>query len=253
MAYKDFADILANDVKPSALEVTQNLWVVISERSTLELPHEDDIRKRGRGSSPALRMPLEILGEVFQHLVPGYLDTYTKTIVDSLCLVCKCWNDAARLSNQLWAHVSVHVTNGFVEIVSLEKIVAWLSRAGDIPRFLDIFLRDADDSDDDSANPDLYFLQPPRATMSPSFESTFPLWELLARGPPLYHLFFSFSNPSCFKGIFKSLCSPEARQSTACPWDQIQSVTFLLPGEPDWDDDEVFFYFQQPPRISHPS
>ncbi|KAJ2921603.1 hypothetical protein H1R20_g15490, partial [Candolleomyces eurysporus] len=233
MPSEDFAYRRTSNAEPGAIEVIDNLEAVISQLSILDL--EEGIQNQGTVSSTVLHLPVEILGEIFQHIVPGYLDINTKSTLANLCLVCKYWNCAARLTHRLWGRVSV--TDDFVQHVSFSKIEAWLIRAKDAPRSLKIFSRDY-------RGPTFQDSQ-----ITQWLQPTTPLWQLLTQGPPLHHLSFSLSNPRCFESIVKSLNSSEAQKLTHRPWDSIRSLSLTF--SVDWNDGAAFIFKNLPRSVTH--
>lgn len=86
--------------------------------------------------APIRRVPFEILGEIFLRIPTSQLrpGNHQKSVC-KLSLVCKRWRDAARLTPRLWSHIWLNAEN---PKLVFEAISAWTSRAGSIPKEIEI-------------------------------------------------------------------------------------------------------------------
>lgn len=148
----DMDHLLETNVIPTALERTSLLCHMTDlERQRQELQHQiESIDKRlslvQSALSPIRQVPLEILGEIFTHVVedpetPGTLlhsELDRREAVVNLGLVCKSWREAALLTRELWAFIesgSTQLSKDF-EQHDIDRILGWLERAGNAPKSL---------------------------------------------------------------------------------------------------------------------
>ncbi|KAJ3545330.1 hypothetical protein NMY22_g2481 [Coprinellus aureogranulatus] len=83
--------------------------------------------------SPLRRMPLDILGEIFSHILGSGEQSLQKVV--SLCLVCKAWRDAAYATHRLWSHIEIDTSRAPNEWKRVER---WISRSGATPKSLSV-------------------------------------------------------------------------------------------------------------------
>ncbi|KAJ3530071.1 hypothetical protein NMY22_g8730 [Coprinellus aureogranulatus] len=103
---------------------------IASARSHLQQLEEQERRRRAI-LSPLRRVPCEILGEIFTLCLNDASTTRDSEELLALCLVCKKWCDAARLTRGLWTGLEIEYPGAEV---SLEKIKTWYSRAGSLAK-----------------------------------------------------------------------------------------------------------------------
>ncbi|KAJ2932333.1 hypothetical protein H1R20_g4758, partial [Candolleomyces eurysporus] len=96
---------------------------------------EEDLRMHRAVLSSVRKMPIDILGEIFHYVLPYVLDDKGRQQLIDLCLVCKCWRDAAHAMRQLWSGVSIPMDGG---LLSTKKAVLWFQRSGASRKTLEV-------------------------------------------------------------------------------------------------------------------
>jgi hypothetical protein len=79
------------------------------------------------------RLPVEILGRIFEILLDVMLPSECRLALAPLCLVCKAWCDAAYSTHSLWTRLEISADIG---AESYEKAGHWLERSGSLPKAL---------------------------------------------------------------------------------------------------------------------
>lgn len=155
---------MATSIPPSYHSLTTTNAVPTSHEATVVQQQVEDLERQHRQLSELLahtqsriqevtnqlgllkpvlssirRLPLEILGEIFLRVIPTSKmrpSSYQKALT-KLTLVCKSWRDAAYLTPRLWCNLWVRAD---APSLSFEYLKAWTSRAGRIPKNLEISL-----------------------------------------------------------------------------------------------------------------
>ncbi|KAF5311653.1 hypothetical protein D9611_009536 [Ephemerocybe angulata] len=92
--------------------------------------------------SASRKVPFEVLGEIFELLLPDVLDDADRKTLIDLTLVCKNWREAALQKHRLWSGISLELARGEEKEIPVfycgDKITSWLGRAGGAPKALKI-------------------------------------------------------------------------------------------------------------------
>ncbi|KAJ2936453.1 hypothetical protein H1R20_g638, partial [Candolleomyces eurysporus] len=213
------AQLLSSNDTPSSreaeevkLEVTLLAEKVLQLRSQLE-ELEEDLRRYKAILSPIRKVPLEVLGAIFEMALPERTKQDYSSRVLKLCLVCKNWRDAAHLTRRLWSEL--HLSDDHIHY---RKIVNWFNRAGSLPKTLEV-----------NAKCGVRYLSKPERCHLPGHDVS----RLLTSGPSLHHLSLTCTSPRCFLKMVDALetfapaPSPYAEPR---PFDAIQSLTLTFTG-----------------------
>jgi hypothetical protein len=203
-------------------QLEEDLLIQISQARAQLQALKDDLRQYQRVVSSIRRMPAEILGEIFKLSPPSpTMCVQGRSWIVTLCLVCKDWCLAARLTRPLWSSARIDADS---RGISFDKAAAWLGRAGVTPRSITYRAGEIERLPD------------------PQFA------KLLAQGPHLDHLSLVLNSPLCFTRLLHSLESFKAGAEMPRSWDLIRSmaVNFTFSG---WARDGR--RSEQPPTIFH--
>ncbi|KAF6748467.1 hypothetical protein DFP72DRAFT_1174129 [Ephemerocybe angulata] len=92
--------------------------------------------------SASRKVPFEILGEIFELLLPDVLDDADRKTLIDLTLVCKNWREAALQKHRLWSGISLELARGKEKEIPVfycgDKVTSWLGRAGGAPKTLKV-------------------------------------------------------------------------------------------------------------------
>ncbi|KAJ2937011.1 hypothetical protein H1R20_g80, partial [Candolleomyces eurysporus] len=153
-------------------------------------------------------IPNELLGAIFELIIPPVVGYESKQDLTNLRLVCKKWRDAAEITHRLWSGLAIDVED---ESLSFEKIAAWYSRSGDVRRSLVVFPSWHSMRDMDSC-------QLPHPV----------LCRLLTEGPVIDNLTISCTAVACLERFAQVFHSDEG---ATLPWHAIRSCTISFETE----------------------
>ncbi|RXW16413.1 hypothetical protein EST38_g9443 [Candolleomyces aberdarensis] len=206
--------LFSNNVVPSAveaasieLEVAELTNAICKLRSQLQ-ERRRRLRQRLGVLSSVRRIPLEILGEIFNIALPALSDRQGRAALLKVCLVCRAWRDAALLKHRLWSRIQVDLDTG----LSYEKVVAWHRRSGGIRRALFVI---AGCRDSHSADTPCQLQHPTLA-------------KLLTEGLSLDHISIDNIGQQCFGNMLASLADRKAESPALRPWDSIRSLALAF-------------------------
>jgi hypothetical protein len=183
--------------------------------------------------SPWRRIPIEMLGEIFVHVVPLTLDKAGRKELINLCLVCRMWRDAAQLTNRLWGGLRVELIGS--REPSWNDISKWLERSGDYPRTLAIKVRTE------------HF---PCASIGSCLLASSGLPRFLAKGIPISNLILSSTNAACFEQTILGIKSHGTQDGKVRPWDTISSLSISIKYQCDILDVTNFLSIGMPPSLT---
>ncbi|KAJ2926626.1 hypothetical protein H1R20_g10464, partial [Candolleomyces eurysporus] len=167
--------------------------------------------------SPLRRIPLEIHGEIFAHILadidPENSERPVDTALINLCLVCRAWRNAALATPRLWNHL---VLDGLPTSLRSEVVSHWFSRSGVAPNTLQVF----GDSHEGCQGPE-----------GCEF-SNVGLAKLLTDGPQLSHLVFSCTSSQCLRNFIDLMKTMETGKPR--PWDTLKSLKLSFSHE--WNE-----------------
>ncbi|RXW17808.1 hypothetical protein EST38_g8049 [Candolleomyces aberdarensis] len=177
-----------------------------------ELEHQLDHHKNIL--SPWRRIPFEMLGEIFAHVIPSTLDKAGRKELIDLCLVCRMWCDAAKLTNRLWAGLRVELCS--FELYPWSDISKWFKKSGDYPRTLAIKVKTE------------HF---PCRSIENCILAASGLPEFLAQGLPISNLILSSTNAACFRQTILGIKSHQTQDGKLRPWDTLSSLSISISQE----------------------
>ncbi|KAJ2913834.1 hypothetical protein MD484_g6589, partial [Candolleomyces efflorescens] len=212
------AQLLSNNEAPNFREVEDvktEMTLLSGKISQLRAQLEgleEEFNRYNAIISPMRKIPLELLGEIFQMALPISMEScdYRSGLL-KLCLVCKNWRHAAHLMRQLWSELHLQDRD-----LHYRKIVNWFSRAGEVPKTLSIRARCSYAGHSSSV---------------PCSLSGHDASRLLASGPSLHHLSLNCSNIKCFMKMIDALETlAQGSHAGSRPFDRIRSLTLDLTG-----------------------
>ncbi|KAJ2930129.1 hypothetical protein H1R20_g6939, partial [Candolleomyces eurysporus] len=217
---KSLARLFSTNITPNAAEITNIQQGVdaltekiVRLKAQLEIL-EEDRREHQAILSFVRRIPAEVLGEIFKSMLPSVLNEEGRKQLVNLCLVCKPWCHAARLTHRLWSGLKIETEKE----ISYAKAVSWFRRSG-VPRILEI-------------NTGLGDACAAQEVTGCDLDRT-ELAQLLTEGPALDTLSLRCSSSRCFENLVDGLES-RAKPPNPRPWDSIRSLTLDL--EEEWND-----------------
>ncbi|RXW23708.1 hypothetical protein EST38_g2144 [Candolleomyces aberdarensis] len=217
---KPLARLFSTNIAPNAAEITNVQQGVdaltekiVRLKAQLEIL-EEDLRKHQAILSFVRRIPAEVLGEIFKSMLPSVLNEEGRKQLVNLCLVCKPWCHAARLTHRLWSGLEIETEKE----ISYVKAVSWFRRSG-VPRTLKI-------------NTGLGDVCAVEEVTDCDLDRT-ELAQLLTEGPSLDTLSLRCSSSRCFEKLVGGLES-RPKPPNPRPWDSIRSLTLDL--EEEWKD-----------------
>ncbi|KAJ3502738.1 hypothetical protein NMY22_g18488 [Coprinellus aureogranulatus] len=163
--------------------------------------------------SPLRQIPLEVLGEVFSIVLGEHLITPStegmKQLLD-LGLVCKRWQEAARVNRHLWATVKLVSP---ITPQRCSRAAEWLNRSKFIPKTLFI-----------DSTPDCSGSCRRQSEDRCALDSSM-LAALLTVGPsPLRRLWINCTRSLCFENLQRRLSEAVYKHIKPRPWDTVQSL-----------------------------
>jgi hypothetical protein len=217
-AHARLAQLLFSNEAPNVREVedVKTEMTVLSDkishlRSQLE-ELEGNFNRYKAILSPIRKIPLELLGEIFEMALPDHMNIHYESRLLKLCLVCKNWRDAAHLTRPLWSGLSLRDDQ-----IHYRKIVNWFTRAGNVPKTLQIGAKCS--YTDHLSKPE------------PCNLSSHDVSRLLASGPSFHHLSLTCTSLRCFLKMADALKTfAPASYAESRPFDAIRSLTLNLTG-----------------------
>jgi hypothetical protein len=222
---KSLARLFSTNITPKAEEIStiQQGVGALSEKigrlkAQLEIL-EEDLREHQAILSAVRRIPAEVLGEIFKSVLPLILNAEGRKQLVTLCLVCKPWCHAARLTRRLWSSLEIETEKD----ISYSKAISWFLRSGNVPRVLKINTGLGDDCEE---------------VIDCELDRT-ELAKLLTDGPILDSLSLRCSSSRCFENLVEGIEGIESlpESSNPRPWDSIRSLTLDL--DEEWKDTPV--------------
>ncbi|RXW24067.1 hypothetical protein EST38_g1757 [Candolleomyces aberdarensis] len=179
------------------------------QRQTREL--EGQLRQFHSVLSPARRLPVEILGEIFSSAISHPLDETERKRLVNFALVCRTWHNAVYHAHRLWNSIRIP---GELTESSYEFILSCFSRSGGIPRLLEIG-RSKFKAHDGCGESN---------SECSSGSGTLLLAKLLTEGPTLRTLCIHFDRLDCFRNLLAAFQFFKLKDSAPRPWDSIRSL-----------------------------
>jgi hypothetical protein len=235
-----YSYLLSNNIVPSAVEAASielevaELKDAICELRTQLQERTRQLQQRLGVLSSIRRIPLEVLGEIFNFAIPSLLDHQGRAALLEMCLVCRTWRDAALLKQRLWSRVQINLDTA----LSYEKVVGWHRRSGGVRRglFVDAGCRGPDSADI------------PCQSQHPI------LMKLLTEGVPLDHISIDNVSRQCFRNMVASLAYRQAETPALRPWDSIRSLEIIITSGRGWNESgnslEESPFLRIPPSVS---
>ncbi|KAJ2913823.1 hypothetical protein MD484_g6600, partial [Candolleomyces efflorescens] len=229
------AHLFSSNTAPKPVEVAsvrQSLDHLITARHQLRaqvVALEADIFEHLVVLSPVRRIPAEIWGEIFKNVFPDHMTLKDIRNLTRICLVCKQWNDAARLTHRLWSRMSLRLSHEerTVYLPPFSKVDAWLKRSGAVPRSLKVDARD------------VYAPVHCRTSGTPRCSLPKALFvQLLTEGPALDELIVACSTARCFYNLL-DLVKNKIKTPNTCAWDGLRSLTLSFSYNRTWNDSRV--------------
>ncbi|RXW23092.1 hypothetical protein EST38_g2757 [Candolleomyces aberdarensis] len=121
-------DPLDSDEKQHARSKVAALNRRLDDLRSLCQQLENELAEHRLLLSISREIPNELLGAIFELIVPPLVAYQSKQDLTNLRLVCKKWRDAADITHRLWSGLKIDVED---ESLSFEKIAAWYGRSGD--------------------------------------------------------------------------------------------------------------------------
>lgn len=144
--------------------------------------------------SLAWYIPLELAGEIATLLFSGStLGKNERKALVNAGLVCKRWRQGTLLKHQLWSGVRV----GEGQLGSYQKVVAWISRAGNLPKTLNF--ADEIEYDEEECETKECLGNPECMQHNPT------LIKLLTEGPTLDSGGLSSMTPECLQHVKRTI------------------------------------------------
>ncbi|KAJ7620664.1 hypothetical protein B0H17DRAFT_1113604 [Mycena rosella] len=117
----------------------QSLEAVALKISGLQLSERPEIQAPcDTQPYPVLKLPPEIVSEIFEHFLPGYPEFIPTDGILSpflLCRICRQWRQIALSTPTLWRSIQIDDTESDDQ---LEHLKTWLARSGDCPLAISI-------------------------------------------------------------------------------------------------------------------
>ncbi|KAJ2926949.1 hypothetical protein H1R20_g10125, partial [Candolleomyces eurysporus] len=232
----DLSHLLINNDPPNAFQRTclkQGAEALIKEiedlrRSNALDPALEDLKCRLRQHkillSPWRRIPLELISEILSHVeLRPVLRWLERKELKWLCLVCKNWWHAAKLTHKFWSGLSFCFDPK--DNLRWNLVADWFRRSGSAPRTLQLQIMSHSYSNCDKAKNCLL--------------ASSGLPELLAQGPALTRFSIRAADARCVQSLLHAI---EARKpkSKRCPWDSVTSLS-ISDSAGKWGEDASKF------------
>ncbi|TEB28947.1 hypothetical protein FA13DRAFT_1735071 [Coprinellus micaceus] len=241
--------------QPFELVVIENV-VSLMDETIANLTAQLDKAKNERQQcqallSPLRRMPMDVLGEIFGHVVSS-AESYNQGLrwAVELCLVCRTWQDAAYATHRLWASFELQASGDWRE---WKRVDRWMKLSGALPKKISVY-----------SNQDICH-QWMRSPALPCQLAVPRLARLLAEGQTIHTLSISCPHSRCVGHLCAAVGMVTSKQSR--PWDGIECLhievrqtwtessspehTIRSPGDsdPDSDAEEEVSFLQQLPLV----
>ncbi|KAF5335096.1 hypothetical protein D9611_010966 [Ephemerocybe angulata] len=156
--------------------------------------------------SPWRRLPHDLLGEIFIHVVEPITQYHwgLPEVLSRLSLVCRRWHDVVLKTHRLWSTLEIY--GRFTPLVSTH-LQAWFKRAGEVPKSLTL------------SAPECPSSNPSHACVVYNYA----LAQFLAQGPSLNHFSLYCASPRCLRHVLKlmkTLCEEPSKGA----WSTITSL-----------------------------
>ena len=221
--------LLSSNHPPQSLEIAviENV-VCLMDETIADLTAQLDKVKNERQQcqallSPLRRMPMDVLGEIFGHVVSS-ASSYNQGLRHAveLCLVCRTWRDAAYATHRLWASFEVRASGDWREWKRAER---WMKLSGTLPKRISVH------SDRDMCGQWAMFTRPCQLAVP-------RLARLLAEGQKIHTLSISCAHSRCARNLCAAVGAVASKQPR--PWDGIECLnvevreTWTEPSSPEY-------------------